>query len=378
MTLLLALLACKKDSETDPATQELDGWAADSVEVGSATGQGSVDIPVRLVNAYGVAVPGGTVDVSLGGTQLAETTQTVTLDSQGWGWATISSEVPQEVLITVTGSSDGAATGAQARAWITAASPPEVSMYPGWNSAIQPEMMVAVEGGMAIALGSRVWWQTGDLLTPMLTVAELPNAVEGMIEGDIDSDGVADLVVWSVNELVFLRGRADGGFTWAGGLGASGFTLSGAALTDLDGDNLTDIVIGLTNGADGGFQVLYGNGSWEWEGVEPHMIQNAVWSVAAGDLGGNGSVDVAVLQPNSSGSGVVRRYGENPEGWYANGLDLGDNLDLPLQQGSTLQLPSYYPIVGGEAGNMRYAIYSPKASPHPKYIHPLCASPQVP
>ena len=49
-----------------------------------------------------------------------------------------------------------------------------------------------------------------------------------------------------------------------------------------------------------------------------------------------------------------------------------------LQQGSTLQLPSYYPIVGGEAGNMRYAIYSPKASPHPKYIHPLCASPQAP
>ena len=50
-----------------------------------------------------------------------------------------------------------------------------------------------------------------------------------------------------------------------------------------------------------------------------------------------------------------------------------------LQQGSTLQLPSYYPIVGGEAGNMRYAIYSPKASPHPRYIHPLCASaPQAP
>ena len=46
-----------------------------------------------------------------------------------------------------------------------------------------------------------------------------------------------------------------------------------------------------------------------------------------------------------------------------------------LQQGSTLQLPPYYPVVGGEAENMRYAIYSPKTSPHPKYIHPLCASP---
>ena len=45
-----------------------------------------------------------------------------------------------------------------------------------------------------------------------------------------------------------------------------------------------------------------------------------------------------------------------------------------LQQGSTLQLPPYYPVVGGEAENMRYAIYSPKTSPHPKYIHPLCAS----
>ena len=222
MTLLLALLACKKDSETNPATEELDGWGAVSVEVGSATGQGTVDIPVRLVNAYGVAVPGGTVDVSLAGTQLAETTQTITLDGQGWGWATLSSDVPQEVLITVTGSSDGATTGAQTRAWITASSPPEVSMYPGWNSAIEPEMMVAVEGGVAIALGSTVWWQTGDLLTPMLRVAELPNAIEGLASGDVDRDGVADVVVWSVNELVFLRGRVEGGFTWAGGLGAPG------------------------------------------------------------------------------------------------------------------------------------------------------------
>ena len=337
MTLLLAVMACKKDPEAVPATEELDGWAAVSVEVGSATGEGTVDIPVRLVNAYGVAVPGGDVTVSLAGTELAETTQTIALDGQGWGVATISSEVPQEVTITVTGSSDGAETGARAKAWITAASPPEVAMYPGWPSTIEPESMVSVEGGMAIALGSSVWWQTGNALAPMMRVADLPNAIGGMVGGDIDSDGVPDLVVWTANEVVLLRGRGQGGFTWGGGFSAPGFTLAGAAIADVDGDNAADLVVGISNGADGGFQVLLGTGAWGWEGGDPHMIQNTVWAVAAGDLGGDGAIDVAVLQPNSAGRGVVRRYGENTDGWYANGLDLGDNLDLPLQPGSGLQ-----------------------------------------
>ena len=38
-----------------------------------------------------------------------------------------------------------------------------------------------------------------------------------------------------------------------------------------------------------------------------------------------------------------------------------------LQQGSTLQLPSYYPIVGGEAGNMY------NAKQHRRQPHYLCS-----
>lgn len=332
----MLLAACKKDPESTSATEELDGSAPVSVQVGSATGQGSVDVPIRLVNAYGVAVPGGTVTVSLAGTELAETTQTVTLDGQGWGVVTASSQIPQELTVTVTGSSDGASTGAQAKAWITAEAPPELAMYPGWDSSIEPSIMVSVEGGMAIALGSTVWWQTGDPETPMLRVADLPNPVGGLVAGDLDSDGVPDVLAWTVNEVVLLRGRAGGGFTWGGGVGAPGWSFAGAAIADMNADNVQDLVLGLTSAGDGGFQILMGDGVWGFEGGDPVLIQNSVWDLAAGDLGGEGSMDVAVLQPSSSGRGVIRRYGENSEGWYANGLDLGTELDLALQAGSRL------------------------------------------
>ena len=42
-----------------------------------------------------------------------------------------------------------------------------------------------------------------------------------------------------------------------------------------------------------------------------------------------------------------------------------------LQQGSTLQLPPYYPVVGGEAEKMRYAIIAQKPAPIPSIDIPL-------
>ena len=42
-----------------------------------------------------------------------------------------------------------------------------------------------------------------------------------------------------------------------------------------------------------------------------------------------------------------------------------------LQQGSTLQLLPYYPVVGEEAENMRYAIIAQKPAPIPSIDIPL-------
>ncbi len=333
MTLLL-LLACTTDPEENAATEALDGASPVSVVVGSATGQGSVDVPIRLVNVYGVAVSGGTVTVSVEGIGLEET-QEISLDGQGWGIATVESETPQELTVTVTGSSDGAETGASAKAWITAEAPPDVAMYPGWPSGIEPKVLISVEGGMALALGGSVWWQSADREASLIRVADLPNAVGGMVGGNLDPDGIPDLVVWTVNELVLLRGRADGGFTWGGGFHAPGWSFAGVAIADMDQDSTEDLVVGLTGSGNGGFQVLYGDGVWGFEGGAPHLVQNTVWDVAAGDLGG--SMDVSLLQPNSTGRGIVRRYSEASDGWFASGLDLGDSLSIPLEAGSDLQ-----------------------------------------
>ena len=336
---LVACSHCGSEPEIVPVTAELDGSEPVRVEVGSMTAAGEVGVEVRLVNAWGVAVPGdaNTVDVSIGGSELNAATQTVTLDSMGYGTVLVSSDIPQEITVTPTGSGDGATPGEGRPSWISGADAPLVGMYQGWAASYAPEHMVAVEAGMALAVDNAVLWQDGDFRTPAQTVAELPTAVTGLAAGDIDADGVPDVVAWTTAEVILLRGRAGGGFTWGGGFDVPGSAIAGAAVGDANGDNIPDLVIAHGDGSKGGFQVLHGDGVWGWDPAMPYDLDVSPWSVAIGDLDGE-NADVVLLFEGSSGLGTLARYAPSEGSWAESGIKLGGvDLASPLMPGSSLK-----------------------------------------
>ncbi|HJN74743.1 MAG TPA: VCBS repeat-containing protein [Myxococcota bacterium] len=337
--LMVACTRCGTTTEIVPVTAELEGSTPVRVEVGSMTAAGEVGVEVRLVNAYGVAIPGdfNTVDVSIAGSILNITTDNVTLDSMGYGVVLVSSSIPQEITVTPTGSADGATSGEPKASWITSADAPEVGLYGGWPTELAPEFMVAVESGMVLGVDETVLWQDGDFRTPAQEVARFPTAIEGLAGSDIDADGIPDVVAWTSSEVVLMRGRAGGGFTWGGGFEVPGHSIAGAALGDVDGDNVPDLVIAFGDGNSGGFQVLHGDGVWGWEPALPYQPDITPWSVAVGEVTAGDGAEIVLLTEGSSGLGTVHRLAWSDGNWVEAGIVLGGtDITPPLEEGSRL------------------------------------------
>ena len=65
--------------------QSSDIEGALAVELGPAIGQGTIEVPVRLVNTYKASVPGTQLEVSVEGPSATLMESTVTLDAHGQG-----------------------------------------------------------------------------------------------------------------------------------------------------------------------------------------------------------------------------------------------------------------------------------------------------
>ena len=340
MNLFVVALGCGACSKTDEivgVTAELDGSAPVRVEVGSASGVRSTTVPVRLVNGYGVATPGeiNTVTLSLAGSFLDKTTETIELDAMGYGVVDVSSDIEQAFTVTATGSGDNASLGDPAVSWITGGQPLDLGMHVGWAVDLDPEFMVPAKGGMVLSQANVVLWQTGDRTRNAWKVAELETDVLGLAGDDIDADGVPDVVAWTGSEVVLLRGRGDGGFTWGGGFEVPGASIRGAAIADANGDNLPDLAIAFGDGDAGGFQVLHGDGIWGFTPDLPYEINQDPWSIAMGDLGPDGDADVVLMLEGDGGLGVMRRFARTDETWVQVSVNLGGtDLDNPLLPGS--------------------------------------------
>jgi hypothetical protein len=139
----------------------------------------------------------------------------------------------------------------------------------------------------------------GALATPISLALGIDHGASTVVAGDVNGDGLADVVLAANGGVVLLVQRAGGGFEPAITL-ATGTAIQGVALADLDGDGRTDVVATDAGNAPGGGTggsrvVVLLQGTPGRFSTASLTVADGARRVAVGDLDGDGVPDLAVL-----------------------------------------------------------------------------------
>jgi hypothetical protein len=125
--------------------------------------------------------------------------------------------------------------------------------------------------------------------------------------GDLNGDGVGDVVVVRAGATSVLLGNGDG--TVAAPMHyTAGSNSSSAAIADLNGDGAADLAV--TNEGSNNVSVLLGNGDGTFPGPVNYPAGAAPRSVAIGDLNNDGMLDLAVANASSNTVSVLLGSGD--------------------------------------------------------------------
>ena len=168
------------------------------------------------------------------------------------------------------------------------------------NGDHKPDLLVvnagSTDASLFFALGN------GDgTFTTVRPVATLPD-VEFALVGDLDGDGVKDVLVGSSNDTIQIyAGHADGSYASAATL-AGGTFIHGGILADFNGDNRKDFAI--ANHYGGSVTIFLNQGAFNFLAADVPVGMQAN-GVTAGDLNGDGKIDLVVAM---SGGGDNDNY----------------------------------------------------------------------
>lgn len=305
---LLAAAGCQPDEEIPPLVTTIDAAAPVRAEVAPAVDDGAVEVPVRLLNRYGAAVPGGDATVTVEGPTAVAAEAAVSFDPTGYGAVEVTTEGPERFEVQVATTADaGLEIGDPAPCASVAGPLQGFDMRSSWPQPVEGvARAAALLEGIALATEFEVW-VTGALPTSRPhRVLQMPDPILGMQAVHVDGDGVPDLLVRSRDEVILLRGRAHGGLAWGMGLAAEGMEIAGASVGDVDGDGESDVAFALTGSAVSRVVVALGDGSWSFAEDPSLRLELAFVPVdlSASQADSDAAGEVALLTTDS----VLMRY----------------------------------------------------------------------
>jgi hypothetical protein len=312
--LLLGLLGCGDESTETTRLQPIVADKVMGIALHDAVGSDTVAVPIRQINSYGAAIPGGQVSIavrsggSIAGNQLE-------FDATGYATALIEVPTGQVAEVQVQTATETEVIGPAAFAFGTGAGLPELPLP--INQLVDTDdesadFIAPGTKGVAVGAGDKVWYVPMIPGHPPHPVANLPFYIDGMWASHIDQDGVLDLAVWADTQVVLLRGRAGGGYGWGGAWTAGDRDVAGVTATDVNGDRIADLVVGISGTEDSMVEVLMGEGQWDFSPTDPLELSFPIEGVTAADDDRNGDPDITVL---SGASGVLHRYTITDDGW---------------------------------------------------------------
>lgn len=333
------LLACKPEEAQPPSALEaIDGTAAVAVRVAGGAGTGTVELPVLLVNAYGAAVAGADVELAVDTPGYTLESASLALDAEGHAVARVRAAEPGAFTVRVVASGDGAEIGATATGVALGGPAPRLQLdtvFPRPGELGEARAMARGTRGVALVDDQSVWWVDATPGGASWRVLAPPFEILGVRQAEVDADGVHDLVVWGEQQVVLLRGRAGGGYSWGAGWSSPDMQVVGVSVDDLNGDQLADLVVGLTDLSTARVELLEGDGVWGFQAVSPLELDFPVTDLVAADEDADGRPDVTVLDGKT---GWLRRYTRTDARWTGSSPPQLDRHSFPA--GSVLLPPA--------------------------------------
>lgn len=337
--LLTLLVACKpEDPAPVSALEAVDGSAPVAVRVAGGAGAGTVDLPVLLVNAYGAAIAGGEVELAVDTPGFTLESTVLTLDAEGHAVARVRANQPGAFTVRVVASGDGAEVGGTATGVALGGPAPSLQLdtvFPRPAELGEARAMARGTRGVALVDEESVWWVDASPGGASWRVLAPPFAIVGVRQAEVDADGVHDLVVWGEQQVVLLRGRAGGGYSWGAGWTSPDMQVVGVSVDDVTGDQLADLVVGQAGDAAARIELLEGDGVWGFQAVSPLELDYAITDLVAADEDADGRPDVTVLDAQS---GWLRRYTRTDGRWTGSSPPQLDRHSFPA--GSVLLPPA--------------------------------------